>query len=80
MFNSFEYAFDITEEDESGSRVMTLEKAEYLDRLSGIIASKAQAEWENKKVGFEKLQREHGQIEIEIIAKEALSGDHQTKV
>ena len=69
---SREYDFDITEEDESGTRGMTLEKAEYLDRLSGIIASKAQAEWENKKVGFEKLQREQEQIENEIKGKEAL--------
>jgi len=75
-----ELDFDITEEDEHGSSGMTLEKAEYLDRLSGIIASKAQAEWENKKVGFEKLQREHEQIEIEIKSKEVLFGDHQIKV
>ena len=32
-----------------------------------------------KKVDFEKLQREHKQIEIEIIAKEALLGENQTK-
>jgi len=75
-----ELDFDITEEDEHGSSGMTLEKAEYLDRLSGIIASKAQAEWENKKVGFEKLQREQEQIENEIKAKEVLLGEHDIKV
>eukprot|EP00092_Neocalanus_flemingeri_P000379 GFUD01000403.1.p1 GENE.GFUD01000403.1~~GFUD01000403.1.p1 ORF type:complete len:806 (+),score=225.30 GFUD01000403.1:35-2419(+) len=77
---SREYDFDITEEEDGSARGMTFEKAEYLDRLSGIIASKAQAEWENKKVGFEKLQREHEQIENEIRAKEDLLGDHKIKV
>jgi len=77
---SREYDFDITEEDDTGAKGMTLEKAEYLDRLSGIIASKAQAEWENKRVGFEKLQREHEQIENEMKAKEILFGDQEIKV
>merc|ERR1712130_954319 len=75
-----ELDFDITEEDDQGARGMTLEKAEYLDRLSGIIASKAQAEWENKKVDFEKLQREQEEIENEIKAKELLLTENDTKV
>jgi len=75
-----EFDFDITEENETSTGGMTLEKAEYLDRLSGIIASKAQAEWENKREGFEKLQREHELIENEIKAKEKLLVENEEKV
>ena len=75
-----ELDFDITEEDDQGARGMTLEKAEYLDRLSGMIASRAQAEWENKKDDFEKLQREQEEIEMEIQTKEVLLGENENKV
>ena len=76
---SREYDFDITEE-EGGPRDMTLEKAGYLDKLTNIIAAKAQAEWENKKMGFEKLQKENDAIEGEIKKKEKELDDHKEKV
>ena len=76
---SREYDFDITEE-EGGPRDMTLEKAGYLDKLTSIIAAKAQAEWENKKMGFEKLQKENDTIEGEIKEKEKDLDNHKVKV
>merc|ERR1711892_325326 len=76
---SREYDFDITEE-EGGPRDMTLEKAGYLDKLTSIIAAKAQAEWENKKMGFEKLQKENDGIEGEIKEKERELDNHKGKV
>lgn len=76
---SREYDFDITEE-EGGPRDMTLEKAGYLDKLTTIIAAKAQAEWENKKLGFEKLQKENDSIEGEIKDKEKDLDNHKVKV
>ena len=76
---SREYDFDITEE-EGGPRDMTLEKAGYLDKLTSIIAAKAQAEFENKKMGFEKLQKENDCIDEEIKEKEKELEDHKLKV
>merc|ERR1712079_313372 len=60
---SREFDFDITEE-EGGPRDMTLEKADYLDKLTSMIPAKAQAEWENKMKGFEKLQEENENIQV----------------
>merc|ERR1711936_1316422 len=77
--SSREYDFDITEE-EGGPNDMSLEKAGYLDKLTNIIAAKAQAEWENKKIGFEKLQKENDDIQDQIKGKEKELNDHQVKV
>ena len=66
---SREYDFDITEE-EGGPHDMSLEKADYLDKLQNMIAAKAQAEWENKMKGFEKLQEENEEIQTKIKEKE----------
>eukprot|EP00092_Neocalanus_flemingeri_P026640 GFUD01028875.1.p1 GENE.GFUD01028875.1~~GFUD01028875.1.p1 ORF type:complete len:813 (-),score=199.48 GFUD01028875.1:264-2702(-) len=76
---SREYDFDITEE-EGGPSDMSLEKAGYLDKLTTIIAAKAQAEWENKKLGFEKLQEENDCIEGKIKEKEKDLDNHKVKV
>merc|ERR1739838_174022 len=76
---SREYDFDITEE-EGGPGDMTLEKAGYLDKLTSIIAAKAQAEWENKKIGFEKLQEENDCIQGRMKEKEKELDDHKGKV
>merc|ERR1712106_569598 len=76
---SREYDFDITEE-EGGPGDMTLEKAGYLDKLTSIIAAKAQAEWENKKIGFEKLHEENDCIHGKIKEKEKELDDHKGKV
>ena len=76
---SREFDFDITEE-EGGPRDMTLEKADYLDKLTSMIAAKAQAEWENKMKGFEKLQEENENIQGRIKEKEKEFDDHKDKI
>merc|ERR1719412_749301 len=74
-----EFDFDITEE-EGGPRDMTLEKADYLDKLTSMIAAKAQAEWENKMKGFEKLQEENEEIQTKIKEKEKEFEKHKETV
>ena len=76
---SREFDFDITEE-EGGPHDMTLEKADYLDKLTCMIAAKAQAEWENKMKGFEKLQEENEKIQNNIRDKEKERDSHKDKV
>ena len=76
---SREYDFDITEE-EGGPHDMTLEKADYLDKLTNMIAAKAQAEWENKMKGFEKLQEENEEIQTKIREKEKEFEKHKEAV
>ena len=76
---SREFDFDITEE-EGGPHDMTLEKADYLDKLTNMIAAKAQAEWENKMKGFEKLQEENEDIQTKIKEKEREFDKHKDKV
>ena len=76
---SREFDFDITEE-EGGPHDMTLEKADYLDKLTNMIAAKAQAEWENKMKGFEKLQEENEEIQLKIKSKEKEYDCHKDKV
>ena len=76
---SREFDFDITEE-EGGPHDMTLEKADYLDKLTNMIAAKAQAEWENKMKGFEKLQEEHEELQKNIRDKEKEFDGHKEKV
>ena len=76
---SREFDFDITEE-EGGPHDMTLEKADYLDKLTSMIAAKAQAEWENKMKGFEKLQEEHEELQKNIRDKEKEFDGHKDKV
>merc|ERR1711971_489280 len=76
---SREYDFDITEE-EGGPHDMTLEKADYLDKLTNMIAAKAQAEWENKMKGFEKLQEENEEIQTKIREKEKEFEKHKESV
>ena len=76
---SREYDFDITEE-EGGPHDMTLEKADYLDKLTNMIAAKAQAEWENKMKGFEKLQEENEEIQTKIKEKEKEFEKHKESV
>ena len=76
---SREFDFDITEE-EGGPHDMTLEKADYLDKLTNMIAAKAQAEWENKMKGFEKLQEENEDIQGKIRDKEKEYDGHKDKV
>ena len=76
---SREYDFDITEE-EGGPHDMTLEKADYLDKLTNMIAAKAQAEWENKMKGFEKLQEENEEIQTKIKEKEKEFEKHKETV
>jgi len=76
---SREYDFDITEE-EGGPNDMSLEKADYLDKLTNVIAAKAKAEWENKKQGFEKLHQENEIIQSKIKIKDKELEDHQGKV
>ena len=73
---SREFDFDITEE-EGGPHDMTLEKADYLDKLTSMIAAKAQAEWENKMKGFEKLQEEHEELQKSIRDKEKEFDGHK---
>ena len=76
---SREYDFDITEE-EGGPHDMSLEKADYLDKLTNMIAAKAQAEWENKMKGFEKLQEENEEIQTKIKEKEREFEKHSEAV
>ena len=76
---SREFDFDITEE-EGGPHDMSLEKADYLDKLTNMIAAKAQAEWENKMKGFEKLQEENEDIQTKIKEKEKEFDKHKDKV
>ena len=76
---SREFDFDITEE-EGGPHDMTLEKADYLDKLTNMIAAKAQAEWENKMKGFEKLQEENEELQKNIRDKEKEFDSHKDKV
>ena len=76
---SREFDFDITEE-EGGPHDMSLEKADYLDKLTNMIAAKAQAEWENKMKGFEKLQEENDEIHSKIRDKEKEYDGHKDKV
>ena len=76
---SREFDFDITEE-EGGPHDMTLEKADYLDKLTNMIAAKAQAEWENKMKGFEKLQEENEELQKNIRDKEKEFDGHKDKV
>ena len=59
---------------------MTLEKADYLDKLTNMIAAKAQAEWENKMKGFEKLQEENEELQKNIRDKEKEFDGHKGKV
>ena len=73
-----EFDSDITEEE--GGHAMTLEREEYLDKITSMIAAKAQAEWENKMEGFEKLQVENEEIQNNIRDKEKEYGGHKDTV
>ena len=76
---SLEIDIDNTEE-EGGAHDVTLEKADYLDKLTCMIAAKAQAEWENKMKGFEKFQEENEEIQNSIRVKEKEYDGHKDKV
>ena len=75
----WEYDFDITEE-EGGPNDISMEKADYLDKLTSIISAEAQVEWEKKKIGFENLQKENDCILGQIRDKEKDLDDHKGKV